>query len=168
MIFYNYDKLMPVFFSNKTIDFLFLILPYDFNKFTYYYIFILTIYFFIYGFILYYYNSFIIYYSNIGTFSYLNIIYVNINKKFLFFNRLIINSVLKIFFKESYQLTYKLIDKQIFEIIGPFGIIFNIKYYLKNINIFSTGLIYHYTGILILFIMISLFFIFNFSIKYLI
>lgn len=164
MVFYYYDKLIPVFFSdNNVVNFLFVLLPYEYNKFTYYYIFILTIYFFLFGFVLYNYNSFFIYFTYIGSISYFNLIYVHINKKFLFFNRLVINSVLNIFFNESYNLTYKLIDKQILEIMGPFGIVFNVKYYLKKINNVSTGLIYHYSGIMIIFLILVLFLIFNIS-----
>jgi len=86
-------------------------------------------------------------------------IFININRKIIFFNRLIINNILKFFFKESYNNTYRLIDKNIFEIIGPFGIVYNIKVIIHKVNLLQTGLLYHYIGIILLFILYSIYFI---------
>ena len=52
---------------------------------------------------------------------------------------------------------YKLIDKNIFEIIGPFGIVYNIRLLINKVNIFQTGLLYHYIGIILLFILYSIY-----------
>lgn len=162
MAFYYYDNNIPTFlFDNSIIKFFFILLPYEFNMFTYYKIFINTIYFLSFSFFLFYYYLFFVYFYSVGSIQYYNIIYNNVNKKMLFFNRLLINSLLKIFFIESYKTSYKLMDKQIFEIVGPFGIIFNIRYLLKTINKLSTGLIYHYSGIIILSVILFVLLVIN-------
>ena len=76
-----------------------------------------------------YYNK-LIYENAFGIVQWSNILFININKKILFYNRLVIVKVIAIFFIESYNISYKLIDKQVLEVFGPFGLVFNIKYLL--------------------------------------
>ena len=64
--------------------------------------------------------------------------------------------LLKFFFKESYNHTYRMIDKNIFEIMGPFGIVYNIKVIINKVNLLQTGLLYHYIGIILLFMLYSI------------
>jgi len=82
------------------------------------------------------------------------------------FNRIFINKTLYLFFTESYNSTYKLIDRQILEILGPFGLIFNLKKILISINSLTTGLIYHYSGIMLLFSIFFIFITLNFEYVY--
>lgn len=154
----SYDKLLPMFSNDSFISNLcFILLPYDFNKYTFYYIFIHSIYFFTINLIALHYYSIVVYFYSFGAVKLYNILYIHINNKVLFFNRLLINNVLKYFYYSSYNITYKLIDKQIFEVVGPFGIVFNIKYLMNNLNTLYTGLIFHYTGFILIFLMLFVF-----------
>ena len=103
---------------------------------------------------------FFLYFYSFGIRKYIYFLTVNINKKILFFNRLWINKILSFFFFESYKNTYKLLDKNIFDVLGPFGIIYNIKKIMFSLIHFSTGLLYHYLGIILLFLLYILFIFF--------
>lgn len=135
---------------------LFSILPYEFNKFVYYYVFYNSIYLIILIWYIYYSFLNITYFTSLGLNTYYYFTFININRKILFFNRLIINNLLKFFFKESYYHTYRMIDKNIFEIMGPFGIVYNIKVIINKVNLLQTGLLYHYIGIILLFMLYSI------------
>lgn len=54
----------------------------------------------------------------------------------------------------GYDITYSLIDKGIIEIFGPFGISTMIYKLSKLSNKFQTGLLYHYSGISLIFIIV--------------
>lgn len=158
---YSYKQIIPSLFNESNIVNFFL-LPYEFNKFTYYSLLINTVYISFFGFIIFYYYSFLMYFYSFGIVRFYNLIIIHVNSKILFFNRLWINNILSFFFMESYKSTYQLMDKNIFEIIGPFGVVFHIKYILNYIGYLQTGLIYHYSGIMIIFL-IYFSFLLNFS-----
>jgi hypothetical protein len=75
---------------------------------------------------------------------------VLIGKKYLFINR----SVLSILFAKcvtfSYYIFYRYVDKGIFELIGPFGLVNAIRSILVAQFKMHTGLIYHYAGYILL------------------
>jgi NADH-ubiquinone oxidoreductase chain 5 len=50
----------------------------------------------------------------------------------------------------SYQISFKLLDKGLIELIGPLGIVQLIKVGSKKLNSFQTGLIYNYILMIIL------------------
>lgn len=128
-------------------------LPFEFNKFVYYYVFYNSLYLIFVIFLVYQSNLFILYFFNLGVSRYYFYLFSNINRKILFFNRLIVNNIIFFFFRESFQHSYKLIDKNIFEVMGPFGIIHNIKLMTKKFFLFQTGLLYHYLGFILLFLL---------------
>lgn len=152
--FFYYEKYLFL----KNINFFFL-LPYEFTIFIYYYVFFNSIYLIIFSFFIFKFYLFFIYLYSFGISKYYFYLTLNVNKKMLFFNRLWINNFLGFFFYESYKHTYKLVDKNIFEIIGPFGIIYNIRCILNKLIFFQSGLIYHYLGIILLFILYSIYFL---------
>jgi len=155
MINYLYQSNTNVFFIELGVTRnLLVLLPYEFSTFTYYYITIIVVYFTLISIYIYYNYNYNIYLYFLGSINIGFIIYTSLNKKVLFFNRIIINNILYIFYKESFNTVYKLIDKQVFEILGPYGIVCNIKYLLKVTNKITTGLIYHYTGFIILTLML--------------
>ena len=49
--------------------------------------------------------------------------FINIGTKFLIFNRFFIKNLIYFLYNESYKSTYELIDKQIIEYTGPFGVV---------------------------------------------
>jgi hypothetical protein len=151
--YFNFDKLLL-----SAIKLNFYLLPYEFNKFVYYYIFFNSIYLIFFSSILYRYFFFYLYFFSLGSNKYFFYFFINVNKKILFFNRLVINNILFLFFTESYSNTYKLLDKNVFEILGPFGIVFNIKKIFSILNFFSTGLLYHYLGIILLFLLYNFYY----------
>lgn len=109
---------------------------------------IISILYFIFLFIIMYYNyERDIFYLKIDN-SFYEFLYQFMNKKYIIFNKNIYYPLINITFKLSYNLMYKLFDKGIIEIFGPFGLIKTIE---KGIIINAkkqTGLIYHYFGII--------------------
>lgn len=148
-----FEKILPI--NDKYYNFLLGDLPFEFNKY---------IFFSIYAFVIYYIISSSIYYSFIDTiynffyipFDKLKCLFININNKFLIFNRFFIKNIIFLLYNESYKETYQFIDKQLIEYIGPFGVISLLWSGNKFLSKVSSGLIYHYSGILNLFI-ISIF-----------
>jgi NADH-ubiquinone oxidoreductase chain 5 len=52
---------------------------------------------------------------------------------------------------------YKLVDKGILEIFGPYGITYNLYNWSIKINKLQTGYIYHYIGYIFLILLLLLF-----------
>jgi NADH-ubiquinone oxidoreductase chain 5 len=123
------DLLESVFFFEtdlpitvKYYNFLIGDLPFEFNKYLFFSIY-----------------TFVFYYIIISSFSYtmLDLLYnfftlpyeilkrsfINIGTKFLIFNRFFIKNLIYFLYNESYKSTYELIDKQIIEYTGPFGVV---------------------------------------------
>ena len=70
--------------------------------------------------------------------------------------------IVNYFFKFSYQITFKLIDRGYLEYIGPLNIVRILNKLTYNINLIYTGFIYQNIFIIIIFSIISIFlFIFN-------
>ena len=73
-----------------------------------------------------------------------------IGKKYIFINRSIILILFSTSFNISYNVFYRFIDKGILELIGPFGIVCSIRHLLLAQNKLQTGLLYHYSGYILL------------------
>ena len=133
------------------------LLPFEFTKYTYYFVFFYSIYLSTIFFLIYNTKLYYIYYYSLGILKNTSIYLLHVNRKILFFNRLVINNILFIFFIESYERTYKLLDKNVFEILGPFGIVYTLKCFFIPLKTLSTKLIYHYLGIILLLLLYFIF-----------
>lgn len=71
-------------------------------------------------------------------------------RKYLFYNRLFIYNTSVRILDFSFVTTFKLLDKGLFEILGPYGAIKAISKKAHRVSAMQTGLLYHNTGILIL------------------
>lgn len=71
-------------------------------------------------------------------------------RKYVFYNKFFIyNTTIRIL-DFSYASSFKLLDKGLFEISGPYGAINTISKVSRRVTVMQTGLLYHNTGILIL------------------
>jgi len=80
--------------------------------------------------------------------SVLRFVYSFFNQKWYFdqlYNRFCVQPLLKI----GYHTTFKLLDKGIIEILGPYGIASIIRYTVDRARYLQSGLIYHYTFIMV-------------------
>jgi NADH-ubiquinone oxidoreductase chain 5 len=66
-------------------------------------------------------------------------------------------------FYVSYLIPFKLLDKGFIELVGPLGLIINLNKISKKLSGFQTGLIYHYTFVILtgIFLYINLIFFFD-------
>ena len=53
-------------------------------------------------------------------------------------------------FHISYLVPFRVLDKGFIELIGPLGVMKSFTYISKRLSLFQTGLIYHYTFIVVL------------------
>jgi proton-translocating NADH-quinone oxidoreductase chain L len=111
---------------------------------------ILSILFFLGLFFIYYYcfEKFLFYLKI--NFIFTEIFYQFLNKKYIVLNKNIYYPLIDFFFKFSYNSMYKLFDKGIIEIFGPFGIVKLINQTILFNSKINSGLIYHYFGIIVL------------------
>lgn len=56
----------------------------------------------------------------------------------------------RFFFSLAYTIFYKVVDKGIIELLGPFGIVLSIQNALFVQQTVQTGLVYHYAGYILL------------------
>jgi len=97
-------------------------------------------------------------------------IYNFLNKKW-FFDKIYNECIGQFFFKFGYSVSYKLIDRGIFEIIGPTGLSFVALKTASQLHKSQTNSLYHYTliiltGITILFSFRKIWFIYEYTIDY--
>jgi NADH-ubiquinone oxidoreductase chain 5 len=110
---------------------------------------IFTLYFIIFFFILYIYiNNFFIYLKIES--QWINNIFLLLNRKYLFFSKNIIYPIINWINNISLYYMFKLFDKGLIEFFGPYNISKNIIHLTKIYRILQTGLIYHYSGFIIL------------------
>ena len=64
------------------------------------------------------------------------------------------------------MIPFRLLDKGFIELIGPLGLIFKLNAISKKVSSFQTGLIYHYTFIILISVFIYINFIFFFDFFY--
>ena len=85
-------------------------------------------------------------------------VYYFLNKKW-FFDKIYADYIGQFFFKFGYYISYKFIDRGIFEILGPTGLSSVVLKIGLNLHKIQTGFIYHYS--LIILVISTLFFIFK-------
>ncbi len=100
-----------------------------------------------------------IYYSIVGSLPWLGSIYTFVGRKYIFINRLVVTKLVQFSFSFSYAAAYKLFDKGLIEFVGPFGIVAATKEIIFSQSRIQSGLIYHYSGfILLMLVLVSHFF----------
>lgn len=110
---------------------------------------ILTIYFIFIFFILFTFTSNFFLYLRMEI-SWIHNLFVFLNRKYIFFNKNIVHPLIDLMNYSALNFTFKLFDKGLIELFGPYGISKYVSNLLKlNANI-QTGLIYHYSGLIIL------------------
>jgi proton-translocating NADH-quinone oxidoreductase chain L len=82
--------------------------------------------------------------SNLG-----KLIYNFLNRKW-FFDKIYYEFLSQNVLKISYDITYKIIDKGLIEILGPYGIVYVFTQWSRNLSYFQTGYIFHYSLIIFL------------------
>jgi hypothetical protein len=107
------------------------------------------------SFILLHFSSEFVLHSSIGSVVWLKQLCFLLRKKYVFINRSIIMYTCTTFFSTGYYLFYRLIDKGIIEFVGPFGIVSTANHVMNMQKNIQTGLIYHYSGYMLLFLFIS-------------
>ena len=90
--------------------------------------------------------------SNIGLY-----LYNFLNRKW-YFDKIYYEFINQYVLKIGYDVTYKMIDKGLIEICGPFGLVNTFLFLSRKVSLFQTGFIYHYS----LLILISTVFLINF------
>ena len=71
-------------------------------------------------------------------------IYSFLNRKW-FFDKIYNECLSQVFFKLGYSISYKFVDRGIFEILGPTGLSFTALKVSSELNKYQSGIIYHYT-----------------------
>ena len=71
-------------------------------------------------------------------------IYNFLNKKW-FFDKVYNEQIGQFFFNFGYSVSYKIVDRGIFEILGPHGLSTSLSKFASSVYNLQTGLIYHYT-----------------------
>lgn len=118
------------------------------------------------SFFLYTYNFYFLYklkISDIGLYF-----YNFLNRKW-FFDKIYYELINQFFLKTGYNYTYKIIDKGLIELCGPYGLINIFSYLSQNIILIQTGYIYHYSLLIFMgciFLINIIFLSFIFSINY--
>jgi len=106
-----------------------------------------------------FYSSFLLFlkFTKIGMFF-----YSFFNQKW-FFDKIYNNYIVKPFFHISYLIPFRLLDKGFIELVGPLGLVVNLNKISKKVSAIQTGLIYHYTFIILIgvFLYINIIFFFD-------
>jgi len=84
-------------------------------------------------------------------------LYYSIKKKYLYLNKFFIYNFIVNIFEFSYTLSYKLLDKGLIELFGPYGITYILYSKITKFNKLQSGYIYHYLGYIFI-VLIILFF----------
>jgi proton-translocating NADH-quinone oxidoreductase chain L len=80
--------------------------------------------------------------------------YTFFNKKYILLNKNIYYPIINLFFRFSYDSMYKLFDKGIIEVLGPFGIVSILNKAIVTNTKMQTGMVYHYFGLMVLSILL--------------
>jgi NADH-ubiquinone oxidoreductase chain 5 len=119
---------------------------------------ILTVYFIFIFFILFIWISNFFLYLRLDI-NWINYLFFFLNRKYIFFNKNIIYPLIDLMNYSALNFTFKLFDKGLIELFGPYGISKYVTYLLKLNSNLQTGLIYHYSGLIILGVITYLFII---------
>jgi NADH-ubiquinone oxidoreductase chain 5 len=106
-----------------------------------------------------FYKNLLVTFKTVGLGLYL---YFFFNQKW-FFDKIYNTYVLKPMFQLSFSVPFRLLDKGFIELFGPLGLVLNLNFFSKKISKIQTGLIYHYTFVVLLGLLfyINMTFIFN-------
>jgi len=110
---------------------------------------ILTIYYTFIFFILFVWVKNLFFYFKLEMF-WLNNLFVFLNRKYIFFNKNIVFPLIDLMNYSALNYTFKLFDKGLIELFGPFGITRLVIYTTKLNSKLQSGLVYHYSGLIIL------------------
>ena len=110
---------------------------------------ILTFYFIFVFFVFFYWLKNFFLYLRLST-NWMNNLFIFLNRKYLFFTKNIIYPLIDTMNYSSLNYTFKLFDKGLIEILGPYGIAKKTSSLIKITSHLQTGLIYHYSGFIIL------------------
>lgn len=89
----------------------------------------------------------------------MNNLFFFLNRKYLFFNKNIVYPLIDLMNYSALNYTFKLFDKGLIELFGPFGITKAVSSAVSFNSKLQTGLIYHYSGLIILSLLSYLFII---------
>jgi len=101
----------------------------------------------IFSFILYSFGNKILFQLKVSSLG--NLFYNFLNKKW-FFDKILNEYVSQVFFKLGYSITYKAIDRGIFELLGPMGLSMMLSKKARFLYGTQTGYIYHYTFVILI------------------
>ena len=90
------------------------------------------------------------------------LLYSFFNQKW-FFDQIYNIFIIKPVFHLSYIIPFRLLDKGFIELIGPLGLVVQLNAISKKVSSFQTGLIYHYTFIILIGVFVYINFIFFFE-----
>jgi len=76
-------------------------------------------------------------------------VYNFLNKKW-FFDKVYNEWIAQFFFQFGYSVSYKIVDRGIFEMLGPSGLSMTISKTSKNLDKLETGYLYHYTFLILI------------------
>jgi NADH-ubiquinone oxidoreductase chain 5 len=93
-------------------------------------------------------------------YSWVNNLFIFFNRKYLFFNKNVVFPLIDLMNYSALNYTFKLFDKGLIELFGPFGITKIVDNMVNFNSKLQTGLIYHYSGLIILSLLSYLFIIF--------
>jgi hypothetical protein len=82
------------------------------------------------------------------------LLFRSITRKYAFINRLLIVPVIRGSTTFAYDVAYKMFDKGLVEFIGPFGVVSGIRNLLRLQGKVQSGLLYHYSGFILIIIII--------------
>lgn len=80
----------------------------------------------------------------------INNLFFFLNRKYLFFTKNIIFPLTDLMNYISLNITFKIFDKGLIELFGPYGIVKVTSFSINSLSKLQTGLIYHYSGFIIL------------------
>ena len=90
--------------------------------------------------------KYISYYLAIDSYFVPGLLFRSITRKYAFVNRLLIVPIVRSSFTFAYNVTYKMFDKGLAEVIGPFGIVSSLRNMLWLQNKAQSGFLYHHSG----------------------
>nr|AAG23669.1 NADH dehydrogenase subunit 5 [Thraustochytrium aureum] len=106
------------------------------------------------SFVFYFFNQSFLF--NIKTSFFGRSLFVFWNRKW-FFDKFFNENIVQVFLDRSYHFTYVKIDKGFFEMFGPYGLTFCCYTFINKLQRIQTGQLYHYTFIIIIGFLFSIF-----------
>lgn len=94
------------------------------------------------------------------SYNWINNLFFFLNRKYLFFNKNLVYPLIDLMNYSALNYTFKLFDKGLIELFGPFGITKTVSSIVSFNSRLQTGLIYHYSGLIILSLLSYLFLVF--------